>query len=137
MTMYANEPEQIYEAALSLLRKGVSVIPTGGGISKWAKEPHKQALIATGHTTTGIDGKVRASWKPMQTTLATEDDLKSWYFQTRARGVAMVTGEISGLIVVDVDLEGLPLLGELGWKPHVISPSGGAHLYVKHPGWYV
>lgn len=137
MTRYAHEPEQIYEAALSLLRKGLSVIPTGGGISQWAKEPHKQALIASGHTSIGTDGKARASWKPMQTQRPTEDDLKMWYLQTRARGVGMVTGEISGLVVIDVDQEGLPLLGVLGWKPHVISPSVGAHLYVRHPGWYV
>ncbi|WP_415831246.1 bifunctional DNA primase/polymerase [Deinococcus frigens] len=55
----------------------------------------------------------------------------------RARGLGMVTGQLSGYVVIDVDLEGLPLMHELGWKPHVISPSGGAHLYLRWPGWFV
>lgn len=135
--MYDNEPEQVYEAACRLVQQGISVIPTGGGVSKWAKEPHKQALIASGHTYLNNQGETRASWKAMQTQLPNQADLETWFLKTRARGLGMVTGEISGYVVVDVDREGLPLLAELGWKPHVISPSGGAHLYLKHPGWFV
>lgn len=135
--MYDDEPEQIYRVACLLVRQGISVIPTGGGVSVRAKEPHKQALIASGHTYTNDDGELRASWKPMQTQLPTAEDLKIWYTGVRARGLGMVTGKLSGYVVVDADLEGLPLLHELGWKPHVISPSGGAHLYLHHPGWFV
>lgn len=136
--MCDDEPEQIYRAACLLVSQGISVIPTGGGVSQRAKEPHKQALIASGHTSTNGSRELRASWKPMQTQLSSAEDLQTWYMQTRARGLlGMVTGELSGYVVIDVDLEGLPLLHELGWKPHVISPSGGAHLYLYHPGWFV
>lgn len=135
--MYDNESEQIYEAACHLVRRGISVIPTGGGVSQGAKEPHKQALIASGHTYTNGNGQIRASWKPMQTQLPTSEDLRTWYMGVRARGLGMVTGELSGYVVIDVDLEGLPLMHELGWTPHVVSPSGGAHLYLHHPGWSV
>lgn len=135
--MCDDEPQQIYAAACRLVAQGISVIPTGGGVSMRAKEPHKQALIASGHTYTNDDGEIRASWKPMQTQLPSAEDLKAWYLQARARGLGMVTGELSGYVVIDVDLEGLPLMRELGWRPHVISPSGGAHLYVHHPGWFV
>lgn len=135
--MYDREPEQIYEVACSLVRQGVSVIPTGGGISHKAKQPHYTALSATGHTYTRADGKVCGSWKAMQTALPTLKELEVWFLQQRARGLGMVTGRVSGYVVVDVDVEGLPLLRELGWEPHVISPSGGAHLYLKHPGWLV
>lgn len=135
--LYDDEAERVYEAACHLVRQGISVIPTGGGVSQGAKAPHKQALIASGHTSLNTDGEPRASWKPMQTQLPTAQDLNIWYRQVRARGLGMVTGELSGYIVIDVDLEGLPLMHELGWKPHVISPSGGAHLYLHHPGWYV
>ncbi len=86
--MYDDEPEQIYEAACRLVRQGISVIPTGGGVSHGAKEPHKQALIASGHTYTNGDGEIRASWKPMQTQLPTAEDLKTWYMagpRTRPR----------------------------------------------------
>lgn len=109
--MYDNEPEQIYRTACRLLDQGISVIPTGGGVR--AKEPHTQALIASGHTYTNDDGELRGSWKPMQTQLPSAEDLQSWYLQTRARGLGMVTGELSGHVVIDVDLEGLPLMGEL------------------------
>ncbi|MBB5366304.1 bifunctional DNA primase/polymerase [Deinococcus humi] len=132
-----NEPERIYEAACRLVRQGISVIPTGGGVSVRAKEPHTQALIASGHTFTNDDGELRASWKPLQTQLPTAQDLQTWYLHSRARGLAVVTGELSGYVVIDVDLMGLPLLHKLGWKPHVVSPSGGAHLYLHHPGWFV
>lgn len=135
--MYDNEPEQILQVARQLVSQGISVIPTGGGISQRAKQPHAQALIASGHTYQNSDGETRASWKPMQSRLPTQADLETWYLQTRARGLGMVTGAISGYVVIDVDVEGLPLMRELGWKPHVISPSGGAHLYLKHPGWFV
>lgn len=135
--MYDDEPERVYETACHLLRQGISVIPTGGGVSQGAKEPHKQALIASGHAYTNSDGEIRASWKPMQTQLPTAEDLNIWYRQVRARGLGMVTGELSGYVVIDVDLEGLPLMHELGWTPHVVSPSGGAHLYLRWPSWYV
>lgn len=135
--MSDHEPEQIYEAACRLVQQGISVIPTGGGVSKAAKEPHKQALIASGHTYINEAGETRASWKPMQFKLPTRADLETWFLQTRARGLGMVTGELSGYVVIDIDCEGLPLMAALGWKPHVISPSGGAHLYLNHPGWFV
>lgn len=106
-------------------------------MSQRAKEPHKQALLASGHTSTTDQGGTRASWKPFQFQLPTQGDLETWYLQARARGLGMVTGEFSGYVVIDVDREGLPLMAELGWQPHVISPSGGAHLYLKHPGWFV
>lgn len=135
--MYDQEPEQIYKVACSLVSQGISVIPTGGGFSQKAKEPHVVALKATGHTQVNTDGQLRSSWKPMQQQLPSADDLRTWFLQTRARGLGMVTGAISGYIVIDVDLAGLTLMRELGWKPHVYSPSGGAHLYLKHPGWFV
>ncbi|CAM3599448.1 hypothetical protein DESA109040_17490 [Deinococcus saxicola] len=73
--MYDDESEQIYEAAYHLVRQGISVIPTSGGVSQGAKEPHKQALIASGHTYTNGDGELRASWKLLQTQLPTAKDL--------------------------------------------------------------
>lgn len=135
--MYDNEPERIYEAACRLVHQGISVIPTGGGISRKAKEPHVVALKASGHTRIDQEGQLRSSWKSMQQQLPSADDLRTWFLQIRARGLGMVTGAISGFVVIDVDLAGLPLMRELGWTPHVYSPSGGAHLYLKHPGWFV
>ena len=135
--MYAKEPETMYQVACELVGRGLSVIPTGGGRTKAAKQPHYAALKATGHSCQDAAGEAQATWRAFQQRQATQDELRTWYIGQRARGIGLVTGAISGLVVVDVDQAGLPLLAQLGWTPHVISPSGGAHLYVKHPGWYV
>lgn len=135
--MYAQEPEAMYRIARELVARGLSVIPTGGGRLRTAKQPHYAALKATGHTYVNAAGEVKATWRAFQERQATEAELQTWYALQRARGIGLVTGQLSGLVVIDVDPEGLPLLAQLGWKPHVISPSGGVHLYVRHPGWYV
>lgn len=135
--MPVNESATLYRVACELVGRGLSVIPTGGGRTRVAKQPHYAALSATGHTAVGSTGEVQATWRAFQHRQPTEAELRGWYLDTGARGIGLVTGAISGLVVVDVDVEGLPLLAHLGWTPHVRSPSGGAHLYVKHPGWYV
>lgn len=135
--MHAYESRRMYELGLELVSRGLSVIPTGGGRTKAAKQPHYNALKATGHTALDAMGELQATWKAFQERQPTEAELYGWFVQEGARGIGMVTGSISGLVVVDVDEAGLPLLAALGWTPHVVSPSGGAHLYVRHPGWYV
>lgn len=135
--MDAQEPEKMYHLALELVSRGLSVIPTGGGRTRAAKQPHYNALKATGHAVIDHNGDLQATWKAFQERQPTEAELHGWFIEQGARGLGLVTGAISGLVVVDVDVEGLPLLTALGWKPHVHSPSGGAHLYVRHPGWYV
>lgn len=137
MPVYENEPEIVYQEAHKLVALGIPVIPTGGGISPKAKEPHHEALKATGHWYINRGGERRSTWKVFQERLPTEDELRAWYLEHRARGVGFVTGRKSGRVVVDVDPEGMALVAELGWEPHVLTPSGGAHFYVPHPGWYV
>ena len=135
--MEAHEPEALYQMASGLVSRGLSVIPTGGGLSDKAKQPHFQALKSTGHHSTNAKGELKATWRAMQSRRATDDELRAWYLEHRARGIGVVTGQLSGYVVVDVDMAGLELLDHLGWRPHVLSPSGGCHLYLKHPGWYV
>jgi hypothetical protein len=135
--MYDQEHETIYAEACKLVKRGISVIPVGGGISPKAKEPHHEALKATGHNYINREGAARSTWKALQSRLPTAHELEAWFLEHRARGLGFVTGQLSGWVVVDVDLAGLPLLAELGWTPHVLTPSGGAHFYLRHPGWYV
>lgn len=135
--MYENEPELMLKQARQLVAQGISVIPTGGGISPKAKQPHHQALKETGHFYLDREAKRRSSWKALQSRLPSDAELQAWYLEHRARGVGFVTGTLSGFIAVDVDSEGLVLARELGWQPHVITPSGGLHFYMRHPGWYV
>jgi len=64
---------------------------------------------------------------------ATKEELNAWTWN----GVGIVTGPLSGILVLDVDGErGKEKLKELGHPvtPMARTPSGGLHLYFKHPG---
>jgi putative DNA primase/helicase len=63
---------------------------------------------------------------------ATRDELKAWEWP----GVGVVTGPLSGVLVLDVDgEEGLAILEERGHPatPTARTGGGGLHLYFKHP----
>jgi hypothetical protein len=63
---------------------------------------------------------------------ATAEELRSWLWS----GVSIVTGKLSGILVLDVDgPEGEEELKKHGHPgtPMVRTPSGGLHLYFKHP----
>jgi putative DNA primase/helicase len=76
-------------------------------------------------------------WKVYQDRLPTQAEFDS--FTVRSSPVwGIVTGEIAGRVVLDFDgIDGQRTLERLGLKPHVISPTGGAHLHVAHPGFRV
>ncbi len=63
---------------------------------------------------------------------ATAEELRSWAWT----GVGLVTGSVSGVLVLDVDgPEGAAELKKYGHPatPMARTPSGGMHLYFKHP----
>src|SRR5215203_5793346 len=67
---------------------------------------------------------------------ATTEELRSWSWP----GVGLVTGPVSGLLVLDVDgPEGERELKKYGHPvtPMASTPSGGMHLYFKHPEHHV
>ena len=101
------------EAALKYQQAGFSVIPV-----KPNKKPH-------------------IKWEPYQKERATEKQISQWWQQWPESNPAIVTGEISGVDVIDVDTEA-------GWKalneflsdslitPISRTPAGGYHVYFKH-----
>jgi hypothetical protein len=105
------------EAALAYAKRGWSVIP----LRPNGKQP-------------------RIDWKPYQTRHATEGELRVWWQQWPDANIGIVTGAISGIVVLDSD-------GSVGWE--VISQQGGitetlkvstakgTHLYLKYPGFVV
>lgn len=131
-------PEVMLQAASRYVAAGVSLIPTGvsGG---FAKRPHYEALKKTDHCRWDEEsGKWKASWMALHERLPTQDELHAWFTLHRAPGMAMVTGQVSGLLALDFDGQaGAALLHQLGWAPHVRTPSGGYHVYLRHPGWTV
>jgi hypothetical protein len=69
--------------------------------------------------------------------------IRSWWARWPDAGVAIRTGAVSGLMVLDVDVDrgGDETLfelerehGELPLTPRVKTPSGGTHFYFRHPG---
>jgi hypothetical protein len=100
------------EEALALLREGYSIIPVD--------TKTKQAAI---------------EWAKFQTEKATEEDVKNWFKLNF--NVGIVTGKISGIVVVDIDPgKGGSLQDWLKEYPTdyvVETGSGGAHCYYEYP----
>src|SRR3989344_5634418 len=99
--------KQILSEALHYVELGFSVIPVS---------QDKKPLI---------------NWQIYQKEQATKEHVKQWFTQFPNANVGIVTGAISGVVVVDVEAggktENLP--------PTVISQTGGGgwHFFYKHP----
>jgi hypothetical protein len=107
-------------AALEYLRRGWSVIP----IETCGKRP----LIA---------------WRGYQLRRATHDEVLAWFRRWPTANIAIVTGAVSGLVVLDLDpahggTESLHAVlrthGGLQPTLSAVSGGGGRHLYFAHPG---
>ncbi len=80
------------------------------------------------------DKKPLVPWKSFQERRPTDDEYARWDGRNPAAW-AVVTGQVSGVVVLDFDGdEGKATLHRLGLEPHVQTPSGGFHVYVEHPG---
>ena len=86
----------------------------------------------------GLNKKpIISEWKPFQTRKPTKAEVSEWE-QLNPATWALVTGAISGEIILDYDGEkGRQLLEKHGLKPHRRTPSGGYHVHFIHPGWRV
>jgi hypothetical protein len=105
---------QILDHALRYAKKGWSVIPLVAG----TKRPSL------------------ASWQEFQTRLATTDEIRGWFADGNAN-IGVVTGAISGLVVVDLDgQEGMDEANKIGLRSNVVAVTGGGgrHLLFRHPG---
>jgi putative DNA primase/helicase len=77
-------------------------------------------------------------WKMYQEERADSEQVRVWLEQLDPSAWAVVTGAVSGIIVLDYDGEaGVQTMKRLGLTPHVRTPSGAYHVYVRHPGWRV
>ena len=101
------------EVALDLLRRGYAVIPAG---------QDKAALI---------------KWREFQNRLPTEDEVRSWFTQFPTANIAVVTGRISGIVVIDVEAGELDKIDQEKYlipdTLAVCSGSGGYHYYFRYP----
>lgn len=121
----------VLEAALGYYALGFSPIPIHG--------------IVDGRCTCGKPdcpsaGKHPAlkSWKPYQKARATEDQIRKWFTGRPYLNVGIVTGKVSGIIVLDIDgEEGRQAFREAGYEipstVHAHTGGGGDHYYFNYP----
>ena len=118
-----NDATPIAQAALRYLARGWSVLPL--------RHADKRPLIA---------------WEALQQQRADAAMAAQWFAHSPAANVGIVTGEISNLIVLDVDPKhgGDDALAALERRFGALPPTveaqtggGGRHLYFTHPGGFV
>lgn len=109
-----SELNELVEAAIRYRRRGWSVIP----ISRKRKTP----LV---------------KWAEYQTRPPTEEQIRTWWKEFPDANIAVITGRISGLVVVDVDTQhgGNPKPIYQGYKTSLMqrTGSGGYHLFYEYP----
>jgi hypothetical protein len=119
----SSSPEGLKKAALDYLSRGWSVIPV--------RARSKRPMIA---------------WHAYQQQRAEVADVEHWYARWPDANIGVVTGRLSGLVVVDIDtrhegdltLESLTHRhGPLPVTVEAHSGGGGRHLYFAHPGGHV
>ena len=108
------------EAALGYLKRGWSIVAAG--------ERTKRPIVR---------------WQEFQYRLPSEREVIGWFERWPMGNLAVITGAISGLVVVDVDpknggaesLAGIERRhGQLSPTIESITGGGGRHLYFAHPG---
>ena len=104
------------DAALELLDKGYSVVPCAPG-ERYPTIP----------------------WREYQTRLPTPDEVRAWWETEPRSNVAIITGNVSGILVLDIDgHEGLVALAEAGItlpETRIIKTPHGWHAYYHYvPG---
>jgi hypothetical protein len=107
--------------AIKLARLGLSVIPVASDANG------KRALT---------------KWKPYQERRATEDEIRRWWRRWPEAAVGIVTGPISGVVVVDIDprhggdkawRDLIWRHGSPEWTWRAFTPSSGEHWYFRLP----
>jgi len=83
------------------------------------------------------DKKPALKWEQYQTGRASEEQIRDWWKKWPRANVGVITGGISGIIVLDVDgPEGRESIADKDLPPTTcaITGSGGYHYIFKHPG---
>ena len=108
------------EAALDYLRRGWAVAPAG--------DRAKRPIVR---------------WQRYQHEMPTQEHLKRWFRRWPFANLAVITGEISGIVVIDIDpkhggeasLKDLEARhGKLPGTVEAATGGGGRHLYFAYPG---
>lgn len=112
----------LYEWALAYRAQGVNIVPLYG----FEKAPKDIKVLDNGQWVNG--------WKALQSRMATDDEFSEWFTgKAKPTGIGVITGAISGIVVVDVDS-----YKSGGMQFHLDSPlkaqtgRGGTHYYFRY-----
>ena len=123
----------LIESAVYYSSKGLSVIPTHSIL--------KDGSCDCGNKECGAKGKhPRLNWRKQIKDRLSDEELELWWRKYPNSNVGIVTGEISQVIVIDIDGEkGLKSLKEIGLTLDTMPPTptartggGGYHLYYRY-----
>lgn len=81
----------------------------------------------------GLDKRPKINWKIYQKRLPTDEELESWFFDNQQNNIAIITGKVSGITVVDLDVHKGAAIGSLPTNTFTVKTgNGGLHLYYKY-----
>lgn len=108
-----------YQNAEQYVSDGFSVIPAqidwNANLGKFGKKP---SIV---------------SWKEYQNRLPTEEELHEWFDTETHNGLAVLTGRVSGIIVLDIEAEYIEECKEKWLSPLTSKTiSGGEHRYFRY-----
>lgn len=108
--------------ALRYLQMGLSVLPLIPRPEPDPKEMAKRPALK--------------GWKHLQEKAATAEEAVDWWRKNPSRGVGIVTGAVSGVVVVDLDTpQAVAWAAEhLPETPWTAMTGKGEHRYYRHPG---
>ena len=102
---------------------------------------HEQefSVIRLGAAGAGKKRPSLKSWREFQTRKASISEIEGWWPKNSNSNIGIVTGQISGIIVLDIDTpNGLDFVKSQGIPDTAIcETSRGKHIYFKHPGFRV
>jgi|GEM_PF-5836589 len=102
--------------------------------------PLPRAAVAHGWSVIPVQSDKRPlfPWKRYQSSRLSVEELGRSAKRREVSGWAIVTGAISGIVILDFDGDqGNAQLAKLGLQPHVRTGSGGHHVYFRYPGFHV
>jgi len=132
------EPEptsDVRDEALALRARGWSVVPLHTPLARGCSCGRPECPSPGKHP--------RLPWERWRQQRATVDDVRRWWRRWPRANVGVVTGAVSGVIVLDIDprnggdrsLEDLEAgYGSLPATVEADTGGGGRHLYFRHPG---
>lgn len=99
-------------------------------LTKWALAYLKQGYSII---PVGVDKKPLVNWKPYQHKRLTKQEVREHFSDPKAVGIAVVTGKLSNLAVLDFEKDANIPFSKLKTGIQAQSGGGGVHFYYKYP----